>query len=170
MNMTAIGKKEQVDASHRRISGDSALLLTRVKKRKVYGGTGVQPDILIPNEIDSMLRDSSLRLASIKESIGIYKELFKHAPDKTDLDWLRDQMVTNELNPGHLNKEETYKDEDGRSKRNDYLSEITYAEVAGMIWGEDAKQQFLNQSDPVIEAALRFMVDKSIEDLPQPAY
>lgn len=163
-------KTDQMDKSIYQEESDSGYVLTRLKKRKVYGGSGVQPDIFIPFYRDSVLADSSAPILYMKKAIGIYRELYVDAPKEMDLNWLRDQLRKGGSGPDQLSELIRGNNPEDSDRKDGYFSEIVYAEVAGLIWGKDAKQQFLNQTDPVFDEALKFIDNKTVEDLPQPAY
>ncbi len=129
------------------------------EKRVVYGGGGIAPDITI--ESDREFSDAQVKLEQSQLFFEFAAEFATRelAKDELDLTWfVRNYKVDDETLEGFLEKardtDVVELTEDELTEEREYIRAAIKRELAGNLWGVNARYQVYAQEDPVIAEAM----------------
>ncbi|GAB4187430.1 MAG: S41 family peptidase [Calditrichia bacterium] len=138
---------------------DSSEVFYTAMKRKVYGGGGIIPDVIIPYKSFSKARKLTQKL-SAKRMFFEFASYFSH---KKKLNYKSiDQFHKNfDVNPeilhlfeNYLQSQEFEYNKEEFDKDKEYLSKMIKAEVARILFGSEAYYEILMRYDNQVIAAL----------------
>lgn len=165
----------EADAHERMVSGeltgvfvneplDSMLYQTKEKKRKVYGGGGISPDIFIPVS-ELKLKDTYFRILDDMPSFSYqylndHSDLRKFSLDSLMLDipaWeesVRDAIVFFSARPGYSENE--------LNEYSDIIKQELKAQIAYYLYGESGRWAVSTKDDEAVDQSLYHFKKKDL--------
>jgi carboxyl-terminal processing protease len=136
------------------------MFYTLNEKRMVYGGGGITPDVRLtagpdPNEVQSKLEQSRLFFEFANEYVTKHMPKEKGSLNDFRLNWTLSEAGLREFEAQAL-ASSVVKVTDAELKANrDYIRQAVKREIAGNLWGMEARYQVYLQDDVMVDEAVK---------------